>query len=56
MMKKDDYAFVLDYLPNGYPLDGNMRPIVQAIGEKHLALLELAPHGSVSVCQPSDFL
>ena len=43
MIKKDDYAFVLDYLPNGYPLEGNMRPVVQAIGEQHLALLELAP-------------
>ena len=44
MMKKDDYALVLDYLSNGYPLaGGNMRPIVQAIGTEHLALLELAP-------------
>ncbi len=43
MMKKDDYALVLDYLSNGYPMAGNMRPIVQAIGTQHLALLELAP-------------
>lgn len=43
MMKKDDYALVLDYLANGYPLSGNMRPVVQAIGIQHLALLELAP-------------
>jgi len=43
MMKKDDYALVLDYLANGYPMAGNMRPIVQAIGIQHLALLELAP-------------
>ncbi len=43
MIKKDDYVYVLDYLPNGYPLEGNMRPVVQAIGEKYLALLELAP-------------
>lgn len=42
-MKKDDYAIVLDYLPHGYPLEGKMRPIVQAVGEKYLALLELAP-------------
>jgi putative nucleotide binding protein len=42
-MKKDDYAIVLDYLPHGYPLEGKMRPVVQAIGETHLALLELAP-------------
>ncbi|MEK6846926.1 MAG: DUF655 domain-containing protein [Nanoarchaeota archaeon] len=43
MIKKDDYAQVLDYLPNGYPLEGKMRPVVQAIGEQYLALLELAP-------------
>ena len=43
MIKKDDYAYVLDYLPNGYPLEGKMRPVVQAVGEQYLALLELAP-------------
>ena len=43
MIKKDDYALVLDYLSNGYPMEGNMRPVVQAIGLTHLALLELAP-------------
>jgi putative nucleotide binding protein len=43
MIKKDDYALVLDYLANGYPLSGNMKPVVQAIGTEHLALLELAP-------------
>lgn len=43
MRKKDDYALVLDYLPYGYPLEGKMQPVVQAIGEKYLALLHLAP-------------
>jgi len=43
MKKKDDYAIVLDYLPYGYPLEGKMQPVVQAIGEMHLSLLELAP-------------
>lgn len=43
MSKKDDHALVLDYLPYGYPLEGKRTPVVQAIGEKHLALLELAP-------------
>jgi putative nucleotide binding protein len=42
-MKKDEYAIVLDYLPHGYPMEGKMRPVVQAIGENHFALLELAP-------------
>lgn len=43
MRKKDDHAIVLDYLPYGYPLEGKMQPVVQAIGEKYLALLQLAP-------------
>ena len=43
LKKKDDFAIVLDYLPNGYPLEGKMRPVVQAIGEKFFSLLELAP-------------
>lgn len=41
--KKDDFAIVLDYLPYGYPLEGRMKPVVQAIGEQYFALLELAP-------------
>lgn len=43
MRKKDDHAIVLDYLPYGYPLEGKRAPVVQAIGESHLTLLELSP-------------
>lgn len=43
MRKKDDNVIVLDYLPYGYPMEGKHMPIVQAIGEQFLALLELAP-------------
>ncbi len=42
-MEKEEYAIVLDYLPNGYPLERKMMPIAQAIGEKNLILLELVP-------------
>jgi putative nucleotide binding protein len=42
-MEKEEYAIVLDYLPNGYPLEKKMIPVVQAIGEKNLTLLELVP-------------
>lgn len=42
-MEKEEYAVVLDYLPNGYPLEKKMIPLVQAIGEKNLTLLELVP-------------
>ena len=53
MRKKDDYALVLDYLPYGDPMEGRMVPVVQAIGEQHLALLELGatfvPHERVYI-------
>lgn len=48
---KEEYAVVLDFLPNGYPFD--TRPshrktaIVQAIGKEHLVLLELVPKKDV---------
>ena len=42
-MEKEENAIVLDYLPNGYPLEKKMMPIAQAIGEKNLILLELVP-------------
>ncbi len=47
MSGKEEYAIVLDFLPNGYPFD--KRPmhkrssIVQAIGREHFTLLELVP-------------
>jgi putative nucleotide binding protein len=40
---KDEYAIILEYLPNGYPLERKMMPIAQAIGEKNLTLLEVVP-------------
>ncbi len=49
MTEKEDYAIILDYLPNGYPLGGRMMPVAQAIGEKTLALLELIPRRGVSL-------
>ena len=42
-MEKEEYAIILEYLPNGYPLEGKMMPIAQAIGETNLTLLELVP-------------
>lgn len=42
-MKKEEYAIILEYLPNGYPLEKKMMPIAQAIGEQNLTLLELVP-------------
>jgi len=48
-MEKEEYAIVLDYLPNGYPLEGKMIPIAQAIGLKNLVLLELVPRRGFSL-------
>ncbi len=42
-MEKEEYAIVLEYLPNGYPLERKMMPIAQAIGEINMTLLELVP-------------
>jgi len=42
-MEKEEYAIILDYLQNGYPLEGKMMPIAQAIGKINLTLLELVP-------------
>jgi len=48
-MEKEEYAIVLDYLQYGYPLEGKVVPIVQAIGEKKLTLLQLVPRRGVSI-------
>ncbi len=47
MAMKEEYAIVLDFLPNGYPFD--RRPmhvktsVAQALGKENLVLLELIP-------------
>src|SRR6185436_1651194 len=48
-MEKEEHAIVLEYLPNGYPLERRMMPIAQAIGEVNLTLLELIPRRGVSL-------
>lgn len=54
---REDYAIVLDFLPNGYPFDKRpshkKTPIVQAIGKEHFTLLELVPKKGVFV-QPYE--
>lgn len=48
---KEEYAIILDFLPNGYPFDNTpshrKTAIVQAIGENHFSLLELVPKKDV---------
>ncbi len=54
---KEDYAIVLDFLPNGYSNDDRpmfkKTPIVQAIGKNRFTLLELVPKKDVFL-QPSE--
>jgi len=44
---REEYAVILDYLPNGYPFDKTpsylRKPIAQAVGTKNFVLLELIP-------------
>jgi len=48
-MEKEEHAIILEFLPHGYPLEGKMMPIAQAIGENNFSLLELAPRRGVSL-------
>ena len=43
MQEKEEKAIILDFLPHGYPLEGRMMPVAQAIGTEHLTLLQLVP-------------
>ncbi len=48
-MEKEEYAIILEYLPNGYPLEKKMMPIAQAIGKANLTLLELVPRRGIGL-------
>ena len=49
MEEKEETAIVLDFLPNGYPLEGKMIPIAQAIGSQHFTLLQLVPRRGINL-------
>lgn len=46
---KEEQAIILDFLPNGYPLERKMMPIAQAIGKNNLTLLELVPRRGITL-------
>ena len=48
-MAKEEYAIIIEYLPNGYPLEKRRIPLAQAIGDKNLTLLELVPRKESSL-------
>ena len=49
MTDKEEYAIVLDFLPYGYPLEGKMMPLAQAIGKQNFTLLQLVPRRGVKL-------
>lgn len=49
MENKEEMAVVLDFLPHGYPLEGKMLPVAQAIGTKNFTLLQLVPRRGISL-------
>ncbi|UCD20818.1 MAG: DUF655 domain-containing protein [archaeon] len=46
---KEEKAIILDFLPNGYPLEGRRGPVAQAVGLQHFTLLELIPRRSIKL-------
>lgn len=48
-MPKEESVTILEYLPNGYPLEKKNMPIAQAIGEQNFTLLELVPRRGVTL-------
>ncbi|MCK5043442.1 DUF655 domain-containing protein [Candidatus Pacearchaeota archaeon] len=48
-MEKEEQAIILEYLPNGYPLEMKMMPIAQAIGKTNLVLLEVVPRRGITL-------
>jgi len=49
MEQKEEKAIVLDFLPHGYPLEGRMIPIAQAIGANFFTLLQLVPRKGIKL-------
>ncbi len=50
-LEKEDFAYVLDYLPYGRPDDPRplyqKKPLAQGVGEKHFVLMEMIPKENV---------
>lgn len=46
---KEEKAVILDFLPNGYPLERRRMPLAQAVGTTHFTLLELVPRKGIKL-------
>jgi putative nucleotide binding protein len=49
MHEKEEKAIILDFLPHGYPLEGRMLPVAQAIGASNFVLLQLVPRHGITL-------
>lgn len=49
MENREEKAIILDFLPNGYPLESRHIPIVQALGLNRFTLLELVPKRGIKL-------
>ncbi len=47
MRFQEEYAIILDFLPEGKPTDIKKEPIAQAVGVKYFILLELVPKRNI---------
>ena len=47
MKVTEDFAIVLDFLPNGHPFEERRIPVAQVLGENHFSLLEVIPKKGV---------
>ena len=56
-LDKEEHVMVLDFLPNGYPLDDRpsykKNPIAQTLGKEHFTLLEIVPKTGIFL-QPNE--
>ncbi|MCW8966068.1 MAG: DUF655 domain-containing protein [Candidatus Pacearchaeota archaeon] len=48
-MGREENVIILEFLPNGYPLENKHMPVAQAIGKNNLTLLELVPRKGVNL-------
>src|SRR3989338_1479966 len=46
---REEYVIVLEYLPNGYPLEKKMMPLAQVVGENNFTLLEVVPRKGIKL-------
>lgn len=47
--KMEEHAIVIDYMPEGRPLDYKHEPVVQAVGTEYFTMLELIPKKDIKL-------